>query len=206
MPPRARGGQYVPPKNGSHSGVKKHRHRPAAPPGHHLHRVHVDLIQVGPLLAVHLDADEVLVQQPGNLGVLEALVGHHVAPMAGGVADRQEDRLLLRSGQRQRLGPPRPPVHGVVGVLQQVGAQFAGKLVGHITIIRPRVNPPGVGHQVGEFPISDSRQSAFRPRWPKVERRAELDCTRRAGPISSKKIRLYWYRDSRASATGRYSS
>ena len=39
-------------------GRQKHRHRPAAAAGHHLHRVHVDLIEVGPLLAIDLDADE----------------------------------------------------------------------------------------------------------------------------------------------------
>ena len=40
-------------------GRQKHRHRPAAAAGHHLHGVHVDLIEVGPLLAIDLDADEV---------------------------------------------------------------------------------------------------------------------------------------------------
>ena len=118
-------------------GRQKNRHRPAAPPSHHLHRVHVNLIEVRPLLAVHLDTDEVFVQQPGNLGILEALVGHHVAPMAGRISDRQKDRLLLQSGQRQRLGPPRPPVYGVAGVLQQVGAQFASQLIGHASLYAP---------------------------------------------------------------------
>ena len=49
-----------------------------------------------------------------------------------GVADRQEDRLLLASGQRQRLRAPRPPIHRIAGVLQQIGAQFCGKKVGHL--------------------------------------------------------------------------
>ncbi len=50
------------------------RQRPAPAAGQPLHRLHVDLVEVGPLLAVDLDADEVFLQQPGDLGVLEALV------------------------------------------------------------------------------------------------------------------------------------
>ena len=44
-------------------GREEDRHRPAAVPGHRLHGGHVDLVEVGPLLAVDLDVDEVLVHQ-----------------------------------------------------------------------------------------------------------------------------------------------
>ena len=40
------------------------------------------------------------------VGVLERLVRHHVAPVAGGVADREQDRLVLGAGARRT--PPRP--------------------------------------------------------------------------------------------------
>jgi hypothetical protein len=109
---------------------QEHRHRPAALAGHRLHRVHVDAVQVGALLAVDLDADEVLVHHRGRLGVLERLVRHHVAPVAGGVADRQQDRLVLLAGPLQRLRPPRVPVDGVPGVLQQVRAGLLDQPVG----------------------------------------------------------------------------
>ncbi len=36
-------------------GGEEHGHRPAAPARHGLHRLHVDLVHVGPLLAIHLD-------------------------------------------------------------------------------------------------------------------------------------------------------
>ncbi len=36
-------------------GREEHRQRPSATPGDHLHRFHVDLIEVGPLLAIDLD-------------------------------------------------------------------------------------------------------------------------------------------------------
>jgi hypothetical protein len=64
------------------------RHRPPARAGHELDRVHVNVVQVRSLLAVDLDADELLVQQGCDGGVLEGLALHHVAPVAGRVAHR----------------------------------------------------------------------------------------------------------------------
>ena len=71
------------------------RHRPAAAPGEHLHRVHVDLIQIRPLFAVDFNVDEELVHQAGDLFILERLALHHMTPVTGGVADAQQDRLIL---------------------------------------------------------------------------------------------------------------
>ena len=110
-------------------GRQEDRHRPAALPGERDHRLHVDRVEVGPLLAVDLDADEVLVHRRRDRVVLERLVLHHVAPVAGGVADREQDRLVLVAGARQRLVAPRVPVDGVAGVLEQVGAGLVGESV-----------------------------------------------------------------------------
>jgi hypothetical protein len=49
----------------------EHGHRPAALPGHRLGGLHVDRVDVGPLLAVHLDVDEQLVHQARGAVVLE---------------------------------------------------------------------------------------------------------------------------------------
>ena len=87
-------------------GVEEDGHRPAALPGHRLDRLHVDGVDVGPLLAVDLHVDEAVVHHRGDVVVLERLVGHHVAPVARRVADRQEDRLVLRPGPART--PPRP--------------------------------------------------------------------------------------------------
>ncbi|MEL7168591.1 MAG: hypothetical protein AAGN64_04500 [Bacteroidota bacterium] len=84
---------------------------------HRLADGHVDLVHVGPLLAVHLHADECVVEQCGDLSVLERLVGHHVAPVARRVADGEEDGLALPVREREGVVAPRVPVHGVVGVL-----------------------------------------------------------------------------------------
>ena len=103
-------------------GVEEDGHRPAAVAGDRLHRLHVDRVDVGALLAVDLDVDEVLVHVGGGLGVLEGLALHHVAPVAGRVADREQDRPVLLARPRQRLRAPRVPVDRVVPVLEQVGA------------------------------------------------------------------------------------
>ena len=102
-------------------GRQEHRHRPAALAGHGLHRVHVDGVDVGPLLAVDLDVTNSSFMTAATSCVLERLVGHHVAPVAGRVADRQQDRLVLARGPGERLVAPRVPVDGVVGVLAEVG-------------------------------------------------------------------------------------
>ena len=58
-PHRDVGGKYVPPKNGLQVRRQPHAHRPAARPGRRLHERHVDAIDVGPLLAIHLDRHEI---------------------------------------------------------------------------------------------------------------------------------------------------
>ena len=125
----------MPPKNGSPVGRQEDRHRPAAVTGHRDDRVHVDGVEVGPLLAVDLDVHEVLVHQRRRLGVLERLVLHHVAPVAGRVADREQDRPVLLARAGERLVAPGVPVDGVLGVLEQVGAGLRGEPVHALTII-----------------------------------------------------------------------
>ena len=110
---------------------QEYRHRPATRAAGGLDEHHVDAVNVGALFAVHLYGDEVLVQQAGNDVVLEALVLHHVAPMAGGVADGKEDGLVLGASFLEGLVAPGVPVHGIVGVLQKVGAGFVGESIRH---------------------------------------------------------------------------
>ena len=98
----------------------EHGQRPAALLAQRMQRRHVEVVDVRPLLAVHLDVDEPLVHQRRGVRILERLVRHHMAPVAGGVADRQQDRFVLRSRLLQRRRPPRAPVHRIVRVLQQI--------------------------------------------------------------------------------------
>ncbi len=68
-----------------------------------MQRRHVDLVDVWPLFAVDLDVDEQVVHHPCGVFVFKTLVRHDMAPMAGGVADREQDRLVAALGFRQRL-------------------------------------------------------------------------------------------------------
>ena len=104
-------------------------HRPAAVAGHGDDRVHVEPVDVGPLLAVDLDADEELVHEARRRLVLERLVLHDMAPVAGGVADGEEHRTVLGARERERLVAPGLPVDRVVGVLEEVGAGLGGQAV-----------------------------------------------------------------------------
>ncbi len=111
-------------------GREKHGERPATPAlRQHLVRRLVDAVEVGTLLAVHLHVHEQLVHEGGRGLVLERLVGHDVAPVAGRITDREQDRLALGACLLESLGSPRIPVHRVAGVLEEVGACLAREAV-----------------------------------------------------------------------------
>ena len=97
---------------------KEHRQRPAALFAEMMQRRHVDLVDVGALLAIDFDVDEQLIHHRRGHFVLETLVRHHVAPVAGGVSDREQDRLAGAFGLCQGFGAPRPPRDRIVLVLQ----------------------------------------------------------------------------------------
>ena len=118
---------------------QKDAHRPAALTAHQLHRRHVDLIEVGALLAVDFDADEVLVQVARDPWILEGLSLHHMAPVAGRIADREEDRLVLPPRPSERLVSPRVPVDRVFRMLAEVGAR----------LVRQAIAPAPAGAQGG---------------------------------------------------------
>ena len=87
--------------------VEEHRQwPPPAAPGEQVLRALVDLVEVRALFAVDLDVDEEPIHELRGGRVLEGLVGHHVAPVARGVAYRQQDRLPLAGRLLQRLLSP----------------------------------------------------------------------------------------------------
>ena len=95
-------------------------HRPAAVTRRRLDVGHVGEIHVGALLAVHLDGDEMFVDQRCDLLVLKGLPFHHVAPVTGGIPGRQKDRFVLHSRLHERRVAPRKPIHRIVGMLKKV--------------------------------------------------------------------------------------
>ncbi len=123
------GGEVGPSEEGPSVRREEHRQGPAPVAGHRLDHRLVDLVEVRPLLAVHLHADEVLVHPTGDGLVLEGLPLHHVAPVAGGVADGEQDGPVEAAGLGQGLLAPGPPPHRVVGVLEQVGARLVDQAV-----------------------------------------------------------------------------
>src|ERR1019366_8147015 len=70
------------------------RHRPATAARRSLHVVHVNAVDIRPLLAILFDWYEPAIHQPGNLFVLERLVLHHVAPVAGPINGRPKKWAL----------------------------------------------------------------------------------------------------------------
>src|SRR5699024_2907219 len=85
--------------------------------GHRLQRIHVIGVDVGQFLAIDLHGDEPVVEQRGERLVLEGLVGHDVAPMAGGVPDRDQEGHVPAGRLGEGVLRPHPPVDGIVGVL-----------------------------------------------------------------------------------------
>src|SRR5215213_3075340 len=110
-------------------GGEKNAHWPAALPSQGLGGLHVDRIHIGPFLAINLDRNKVIIDHGRGLGVLEGLVCHHVTPVTRGVPDRKKDRHLPLGCGGKSLIRPRPPVHRVVGVLEQVRARRRSETV-----------------------------------------------------------------------------
>ena len=87
-------------------GGEEDAHRPAARAGHRLHGGHVDVVEVGALLAVDLDRHEVArscsAAISGSSNDSRSMTWHQ---WQARVADREEDRLVLAPGPLERLGP-----------------------------------------------------------------------------------------------------
>jgi len=92
--------------------------------GHHLHRVHVNLIEIRTLFAIDFDVHKVVVHQLGDLFVLKRLVLHDMTPVTGGVPDAEQNRLRLSPRFGERLVAPRIPINGIVSVLKKVWTGF----------------------------------------------------------------------------------
>ena len=122
---------------GFRAGRQEHGERPATLLAKRMKRAHVDGIDIRPLFAVDFDVHIEVVHEAGCRLVLEAFMGHDMAPVAGRIAYGEQDRLARPLRLCQRLGPPRPPVDGIVLVLDQVWARFGGEaVVGHAVLLR----------------------------------------------------------------------
>lgn len=100
--------------------------------GHGLADVHVEGVDIWALLAINFDADEVLIQEAGHFRVGEGFPFHHMAPMAGGVANGEEYGFILLPGALKGFCCPWVPINGVVGVLAEVETLFVCQSVRHL--------------------------------------------------------------------------
>ena len=110
------------PVEGLAVGGQEHGEWPPTLSGKGLNRAHVQGVDIRTFLPVHLHVHEPLVHDLRDKRIIERLPFHHMAPVARRVADRQENRAVLRPGSCQRIGPPGVPVDGIVRVLAEVGA------------------------------------------------------------------------------------
>ena len=118
-----------PAPNGLAGRREKHRERPATVFAEVMQCRHVNLVDVGPFLTVDFDVDEQIVHDRGGCGILEALVGHDMAPVASGVADREQDRFVAALGFGKRFRPPGPPCDRIILVLKKIRTGLVGETV-----------------------------------------------------------------------------
>lgn len=89
----------------------------------------VDGIEVGTLLPVHLDVDEVIIQQEGSFLVFKGLMRHDMTPVTRRVTNTQEYWLVFCSSTCQSLITPRIPIYWVLCVLKQIWARFLSQTI-----------------------------------------------------------------------------
>ena len=109
-------------EEGATVGRDEHGERPAELLGERARRRHVGRVDFGMLLPVDLDGDDPRGEPLPHRLIGERFAGHHVAPVAGRVADRHQHRNVAPHRLRERLRAPRPPVDRVIGVRAQVRA------------------------------------------------------------------------------------
>ena len=94
---------------------------------------HIYPIDVGPLFAIHFHRHERAVDDFGDGFALERFALHHVAPVAGGIADGKKDRLVFAASFIESFVAPGVPVDGIVGVLLEVRAFLGDQMIGQIS-------------------------------------------------------------------------
>ena len=73
---------------------QEHGQGPAAAFAESVQGRHINMIDIGALLPIDLDVHEKLVHRGRRCFVLETFMRHHMAPMAGGISDREQNRPI----------------------------------------------------------------------------------------------------------------
>ena len=115
------------------------RVRPPPLPRKHLRSRHVHLINIRPLLAIDLNRHIKLIEYLRHGLGLERFAFHYVTPVAGGVPDRQEDRLAFLLGLGESRRRPGVPVNRVPRMLQEIRTLLVNKPIKLLTPIRRKL-------------------------------------------------------------------
>ena len=107
----------------------KDSHGPAATSSKRLHCIHVDRINIGTFFSVHFDVHKQLVHDRCGGAVFKTLMRHHVAPVAGGVADRQQNGFACSLRFGKSLVTPLIPMDGVISMLPKIWRRSVGESV-----------------------------------------------------------------------------
>ena len=111
---------------------QERREGPTALAGERLDGALVTGVDVGTLVAVHFDADELAVQDLRDPLVFVRFSVHHVAPVAPHRADVEQDRLVLGARPLERRLAPGEPVDRLMGSGLEVGGGLGREEVGHL--------------------------------------------------------------------------
>src|SRR6266446_9486912 len=90
---------------------------------------HVNAIHIESFFAIDFNVHKLAIHDFGGGSIFERLVRHDVAPVTGGITDREKDGFVFASRFFKRFLAPGKPFHRVIGVLKQVGRLLVSQSV-----------------------------------------------------------------------------
>ena len=99
---------------------------------HQLTCIHINHVDVGSFLPIHLNTNQMVIHNFGGFEVFKTLVLHHMTPMAGAVANAHQNQFIFCLGPLPGEVAPFLPSHRIVGVLKQVRAAGVNECVGFV--------------------------------------------------------------------------
>src|SRR5438876_425804 len=87
---------------------------------------------------------------------------HNVAPMTGGIAYAEENRLILLVGLCQCFQSPRIPIHWIMRVFPQVWAGFVDQVIREVRLLVERALRASLEREPGDREIDQALEIYFR--------------------------------------------
>src|SRR6266480_7181664 len=136
-------------------GSKEDGHGPATLLCKGLHGLHIDFVYIWSFFTIYFNRDKMLIHEASDVFILEGFALHDMAPVAGRVANTEQDGFVLLLRLLQGFFAPWVPIYGVVRVLQEVWACLVDEPVG-MFMLRCRVcgfghDSSGGGHSITFF-------------------------------------------------------